>query len=75
MQIDRLNRQLADRFGPDLAVVSADLYGLRGSERDEALDAIVAGDPSPFVFVDGHLVCTGAVDALSVIDALAPARR
>ena len=61
-QVGRLSRELAGRFGDGCRVDTVDLYSLEGSERDEALDAVVAGEPSPFVLSNGHLVCTGGLD-------------
>ncbi len=69
-QVERLTRQVHGRFGDSLPVSTVDLYSLEGTERDEALDAVVAGDPSPFVLVGGHLVCTGNVDAPRVLESL-----
>ncbi len=71
LQIERLKRQLGDRLGNGFAVVSTDLYGLEGAERDAALDALVDGEPSPFVLLNGRLVCTGAVNLDAVLGALA----
>ena len=71
LQIERLRRELAGRFGDGFLVLSTDLYSLEGVERDAALDAMVAGAPSPFVLVRGRLVCTGAVEVPAVLDALA----
>lgn len=70
-QTERLKRELAARWGDSVSVLSADLYGLEGAERDAVLDAMVAGDPSPFVLVDGRLVCSGAVELPAVLAALA----
>ena len=71
VQIDRLERQLNERFDVRFDVGNVDLYSLEGTERDEALDAVVAGEPSPFVLVGGHLVCTGNVDPQAVIACIA----
>lgn len=71
VQIERLERELSTRFGDGFSVLSTDLYSLEGSERDAALDAVVAGAPSPFVLVKGRLVCTGSVEARAVLEALA----
>lgn len=68
-QVERLKRQLADRLG-DCEVLAVDLYSLTGSERDAALDAIVTGQPSPFVLIEGRLVCTGGVELDAVLAAL-----
>ena len=69
-QADRLRRELASCGAEGVSVLETDLYGLEGVERDAARDAVVAGASSPFVFVDGRLVCTGTVDATAVIAAL-----
>lgn len=72
VQIDRLRVELGDRFERAPAVVSVDLYGLDpGPELDAALDAVVAGESSPFVLVGGRVVCIGKVDIDSVVAALA----
>ena len=70
-QIERLRAALVSRFGPGFEVVDFDLYALEGTERDAALDAVVAGEPSPFVLARGSLICTGEVEVATVIDALA----
>ncbi|MDR3686940.1 MAG: hypothetical protein P4L93_08300 [Coriobacteriia bacterium] len=70
MQIERLERELANRLGSGFSVQATDLYSLEGVERDAALDALVAGEPSPFVLALGGLVCTGSVDTSAILDAL-----
>jgi hypothetical protein len=70
VQIARLERELASAVGGGFVVENTDLYSLEGSERDAALDAVVAGEPSPFVLMSGRLVCTGAVDVVAVLEAL-----
>ena len=70
VQVDRLRRELAARFDGRYRVLDTDLYSLEGAERDAALDAVVAGEPSPFVLLDGRLVCTGAVELEAVLVAL-----
>ena len=62
-QIDRLRHELAGHGVEGVSVLDTDLYSLVGVERDAALDAVVAGEPSPFVFVNGRLVCTGGIDS------------
>lgn len=71
LQIERLRRELANRLGDGFLVLSTDLHGLEGADREAALDAMVAGAPSPFVLVQGQLVCTGAVEVPAILDALA----
>jgi hypothetical protein len=70
VQIARLERELVSRQTEGFVVENTDLYRLVGTERDAALDAVVAGEPSPFVLMCGRLVCTGAVDTSAVLDAL-----
>jgi hypothetical protein len=70
-QIDRLRRILHTHLGAGFVVENADLTELDPAERESALDAIVAGTLSPFVFVGGSMVCSGAVDAPAVLAALA----
>jgi len=70
-QIERLKRTLLANVGDDFVVESVDLIELDAAEREAALDAIVADIPSPFVFVDGRMVCSGTVDAPAVLAALA----
>jgi hypothetical protein len=70
VQIERLERELATCLGGGFLVQATELYSLDGVERDAALDALVAGEPSPFVLILGCLVCTGSVDAPAVVDAL-----
>ena len=70
-QVERLKRALATRAGDvGVSVLSVDLFSLVGRERDAALDAVVAGEPSPFVLFDGRLICAGAVDLPVVLAAL-----
>ena len=71
VQIERLQRELLSRLGDGFSVLSSDLYSLEDRERDVALDALVAGAPSPFVLINGRLVCAGAVEVLAVLVALA----
>jgi hypothetical protein len=70
LQIERLKRELFSRLGDGFVVLNTDLHSLEGDERDAALDAVVAGEPSPFVLVRGRLACAGAVDVPAVLDAL-----
>jgi hypothetical protein len=70
LQIERLERELVERLGSGVSVVNIDLYDLAGAERDAALDAVVAGEPSPYVLMDGRLLCTGAVEVPAVLEAL-----
>lgn len=69
-QIERLRVALAARGGAPVLIESVDLVGLEETERAPVLDAMVAGDESPFVVVGGRLVCTGSVDVERVLDAL-----
>jgi hypothetical protein len=71
VQVDHLRHALRSRAGEAFVVENADLYALEGAERDLALDAMVAGEPSPYVLVGGRLVCTGSVDVPVVLEALA----
>jgi len=71
VQIERLRSELTARFGDGISVASVDLYSLVGADRDTALDAVVEGVPSPFVLLDGRLVCSGAVEVPAVLEALA----
>ena len=71
VQMERLRRGLEDRFDDAPQVVSVDLYSLEGPERDAALDAVVGGEPSPFVLVNGRVVCRGSVEIEPVLAALA----
>ncbi|NTU71882.1 MAG: hypothetical protein HGB10_08720 [Coriobacteriia bacterium] len=70
MQIDRLQREIDAALGGGFVVRNTDLYSLMGVERDLALDAVVTGVPSPFVLIEGQLVCTGAVEVPAVLSAL-----
>ena len=70
-QVERLNDALKERIGTGFSVRAADLYSLEGAERDAALDALGAGEPSPFVLLDGRLVCAGSVEVSAVLEALA----
>ena len=69
-QIARLERAVAEKLGDGIAVAEVDLYSLEGDDRMAALDAVVAGDPSPLVLIDGQLVCTGGIDVSAVLAAL-----
>ena len=71
-QMERLRTALEPSFAGRASVLGVDLYTLEGVERGLVLDAMVAGDPSPFVLVNGSLACTGAVDVKAVLGALAP---
>jgi hypothetical protein len=61
LQAERLEQQLRSRGVTRFAVSTPDLYDLDGADRDVALDAIVEGRPSPYVIIEGRLVCSGAV--------------
>jgi len=69
-QVARLKVQLADRDLGAASVDEVDLYSLREADRDAALDALVAGEPSPFVLIDGRLVCSGSIVLADVVAAL-----
>jgi len=70
-QVQRLKDALTERMGTGFLVRDTDLYSLQGAERDAALDALGAGEPSPFVLLDGRLVCAGAVEVSAVLEAIA----
>lgn len=69
-QVERLQRQLAESFGSRFEVLETDLYDLVGPDLEAALDAVVAGEPSPFVLAGGRLVCCGSVEVGPVVEAL-----
>lgn len=71
VQIERLRHQLATHLGGGFVVLNTDLYSLEGAELNTALDALAAGEPSPFVLVRDRLVCTGSVEVSAVLGALA----
>jgi hypothetical protein len=62
VQAERLERVLLDRFGSGFVILSTDLLGVQGREREAVLDALVAGELSPIVLVEGEMVCAGAVE-------------
>jgi hypothetical protein len=70
MQIENLNHELADRGLGDVSVMSVDLSELAEDEREAAVDALVAGLPSPFVVLGDRLICSGLVDVPAIIEAL-----
>lgn len=70
VQVENLNRELVARLGDGFQAREVDLYSLEGAEREIALDALVAGEASPFVLVNERLVCTGTVGLSAVLDAL-----
>jgi len=70
LQVERLGRDLAEQIGDGVSVREVDLYSLTGADRDAALDAVVAGIPSPYVLIDGRLVCAGAIDSAAILGAL-----
>lgn len=70
VQIERLRRELATHLGDGFLVLNTDLHSLEAAERDAALDAIAAGEPSPFVLVHDRLVCAGSVEVSAVLGAL-----
>lgn len=73
LQAERLEQALRGHGITRFAVSTPDLHDLEGVARDNALDAIAAGEPSPFVLVDDRIVCTGAVDADAVLGAFSSA--
>jgi hypothetical protein len=70
LQAERLEQQLRSRGVTRFAVSTPDLYDLDGADRDVALDAIVEGRPSPYVIIEGRLVCSGAVRLDEVLAAV-----
>ena len=66
-----LEARLGQRVGRDVSIEEADLYSLVGSERDAAIDALVAGLDTPLLMVAGRVVCAGDLDVGKVGDALA----
>ena len=70
VQIDRLERELHRVLGEGFAVYEVELDQLMGAPREAAFDAVVAGEPSPFVLVGDRLVCTGSVDVAAVVGAI-----
>jgi len=71
LQVERLRRYVAEHIGDAVSVCEVDLYSLTGADRDAALDAVVAGTPSPYVLIGGRLVCSGAIDSAAILAALA----
>ena len=69
-QIERLERELVNRLGDGFSVLNVNLYSLEGADRDAALDALAAGQASPFVLIHGQLVCAGAIEVAAVLEAL-----
>lgn len=70
-QIERLRRALNERMGEAaVRVIESDLAGLDDPERHAVLDAIVAGEPSPYVVAAGRVACVGSVDIEAVTAAL-----
>ncbi len=72
LQVERLKRDLTEWGSATTSVLEVDLYSLTGVDRDAALDAIVSDIPSPYVLIDGRLVCSGPIDCEAVLAALAP---
>jgi len=72
LQVERLRRELAERGSTTVSVLEVELYSLIGADRDAALDAIVGNIASPYVLIDGRLVCAGSIDTDAVLDALDP---
>jgi len=70
VQIANARHHLAGLLGEGFEIRVVDLYSLEGVDRDVALDAVVAGEPSPFVLANGRLVCSGAVDGAAIAKAL-----
>jgi hypothetical protein len=70
-QVEALRRALVVRDGMTVTVESVDLTGLDERERGPVLDAMVAGEASPFVVVAGRLICSGGVDIACVLAAVA----
>jgi hypothetical protein len=65
-----LEARLGERLGRDVSIEEADLYALVGSERDAAIDALVAGLETPLMMVAGRVACAGDLDLGKVGDAL-----
>ena len=69
-QINRLERELRERIGDGVELYEVELEQLLGAQREAAFDAVVAGEPSPFVLIGERLVCTGSVDVAAVMAAV-----
>jgi hypothetical protein len=69
-QAERLAEQLRPHLGDGFMVHITDLYDLQGADKDAALDAIGAGELSPFVLVEGVVASAGSLDAYAVLKAL-----
>lgn len=69
-QMERLRRVLAAHGRGDIIVDKVDLYELEGPDRDTALDAVVACEPSPLVICEGRLLCVGSIDTDAVLVAV-----
>ncbi|HET6351675.1 MAG TPA: hypothetical protein VFG89_06070 [Coriobacteriia bacterium] len=66
-QVERLRQALDEHWTGGYTLQIAELEDLDDSERHAVIDAVVAGDESPYVVVDGQLVCTGGVDPSAVL--------
>lgn len=66
-QIERLRGVLETQWGGDFTLALAELEDLDETERHAVIDAVVAGEESPFVVVNGRVACKGGIDAAAVL--------
>lgn len=69
-QMQRLRVALAAAGHGEHPVVSAEFADLEEDELQSAIDAVVAGEPSPLVLVDGRIVCSGSVEIPLILKSL-----
>lgn len=67
VQAERLREALAACGHSALCVEEVDLYGLVGNDLMVATSAVVDGVLSPFVILDGAMLCSGSVDTDEVL--------
>jgi hypothetical protein len=65
-----LETRFTEGVGHEVRIEEADLYALVGSERDAAIDALVAGRDLPIIIVAGEVSCAGDLDVARILDAL-----
>lgn len=66
-QVEQLRQALDEHWAGGYTLQIAELEDLDDAERHAVIDAVVAGDESPYVVVNGRLVCAGRIDPTAVL--------
>jgi hypothetical protein len=74
LRLQVLEAQVRSLTGEVVRFEEADLYSLRGSELEAALNGMAEGKELPFVFIGSVIACAGGLDADAIVSALKEGR-